>query len=85
MRTREQEAAQLYAFALWVGAALSVAPVAGRPSGQHWGQPPSDLGVSQEQWDALVDAEVAPFVGGRVYVQGDTLVPESVALAGGAR
>lgn len=85
MRTKEQEAAHLFAVRLLTRAAQWVGPVMARQSGQDWGTPPRGMQLTQEQWDALVDAEVAPFVGGRVYVQGDALVPESVALSRGAR
>jgi hypothetical protein len=75
MRTREAEAAHWFAVrhlmrvASWGGAPRARAP------GQFWPEAPE--GVSQERWDALVDAEVAPFVGQRVFVVGDRLVPES--------
>lgn len=85
MRTRQQEAAHLYAVQHLMRHSLWRAPVVGRKPHQHWDEPPRALELTQEQWDGLVDAEVAPFVGGRVYVHGDALVPESVALAGGAR
>lgn len=42
---------------------------------QYWPEAPA--GVSQQRWDALVDAEMAPFIGQRVFVVGDRLVPES--------
>ena len=73
----------MYAVRLLMLWALWPAPVKARQPHQHWDEPP--FAIPQAQWDALVDAEFAPFVGGRVYVQGDKLVPESVALAGGAR
>jgi len=83
MRTREQEAAHMYAVRLLMMWALWPSPVVARRPHQHWDAPP--MAMTQAEWDALVDAEFAPFVGGRVYVQGDKLIPESVAVARGAR
>ena len=83
MRTNEQEAAHWYAVRyLMQVSAWSGVPKA-RRAGDFWPEAPA--GVTQECWDALVDAEVAPFVGRRVLVQGDRLVPESAASAGGAQ
>jgi hypothetical protein len=73
--SKEAEAAHWFAVrhlmrvASWGGV-----PSARRPE-HYWPEAPE--GVSQERWDALVDAEVAPFVGQRVYVVGEELVPES--------
>lgn len=85
MRTTEQEAAHLYAVQHLVSVSRRPGVVQRREVGQQWDAPPAGLRLTRTQWERLVDAEVAPFVGGRVYVQGDKLVPESVALAGGAR
>lgn len=46
-----------------------------RTAGQFW--PDAPAGVSQERWNALVDAEMAPFIGQRVFVVGNQLVPAS--------
>ena len=74
-RNKEAEAAHWYAVrhltrvASWGGVPHA------RKSGQFWTEAPE--GVAQEHWDALVDAEVAPFLEQRVVVVGDRLVPES--------
>lgn len=85
MRTTEQEAAHLYAVQHLVSVSRQPGVVEPRQARQRWDAPPAGLRLTRTQWERLVDAEVAPFVGGRVYVQGDRLVPESAVLAGGAR
>lgn len=82
MKTREQEAAHWFAVRHLMRVASWGSPPMARQPGQFWPEAPE--GVSQERWDALVDAEVAPFVGQRVFVVGDQLVPESAVRTKGA-
>lgn len=75
MKSKAEEAAHWFAVRHLTRVSSWSGLLHARQPGQYWPEAPE--GVSQERWDALVDAEVAPFLGQRVFVVGDQLVPES--------